>query len=130
MDYSGVKALVVDDLDYIRNSVSSILEDMGMTEVLEAEDGAVAFNKVVEEYEKGSPFQVILCDMHMPNADGFDFLRQLRADERVAGVPVLMVSSESETAMIRRIIECGANNYLLKPFSTEVLEKKIEVLLK
>ncbi|MFG1500669.1 response regulator [Halobacteriovorax sp. XZX-3] len=129
MEYSSIKALVVDDLDYIRKSVKSILNDIGVENINEAVDGISALRKVIEAHESGSPYQIVFCDVHMPNCDGLDFLFQLRADERMADLPVVMVSSENSIAIIRRTIELGANNYLLKPFSATVLEDKMKSVL-
>ncbi|MFG1483019.1 response regulator [Halobacteriovorax sp. HFRX-2_2] len=129
MEYSSIKALVVDDLDYIRNSVRTILNDIGVENIHEAVDGASALSKVVEAHENGSPYQIVFCDVHMPNSDGLDFLFQLRADERLVDLPVVMVSSENSVSIIKRTIELGANNYLLKPFSANVLEDKMKSVL-
>ncbi|WP_419172798.1 response regulator [Halobacteriovorax sp.] len=130
MNYSNIKALVVDDLDYIRSSLLSLLGDMGITNIQEAEDGEIALEKILNEYESGAPFQVILCDVHMPNCDGISLLERIRSDKRVANVPVLMVSSESDVSIIKKLILMGADSYLLKPFTSDNLEKKIHSVLK
>lgn len=129
MDYSNIKALVVDDLDYIRASIISILKDMGITDIHQAADGEVALDKVIGEYEGGAPFHVVLCDVHMPNCDGISLLERIRADKRVGNLPVLMVSSESDASIIKKLIVLGADSYLLKPFSSAALELKINSVL-
>lgn len=130
MDYSNIKALVVDDLDYIRSSLTSLLGDMGITNIQEAEDGEIALEKILTEFESGNPFQVILCDVHMPNCDGISLLERVRSDNRFGSIPVLMVSSETDVSIIKKLIFLGADSYLLKPFTSDSLEKKIQSVLK
>lgn len=124
MSYSGIRTLVVDDLDYVRNSVCSLLKEIGVQDVLQASNGRLAFEKVVVQYENETPIQVILCDIHMPQSDGFEFLQAMRSDDRFKDIPIIMVSSETSIEIIKKVIECGANNYLLKPFTPQSLEEK------
>lgn len=124
-----IKALVVDDLDYIRESITELLTEMGISNIHEASDGEEAIEKIFLEYEGGTPFQIILCDIHMPKCDGMGLLERVRSDNRFEKLPILIISSESDANMIKKAILLGADSYLLKPFTNENLERKIHGLL-
>lgn len=120
-----MKILLVDDSGTMRHIQKRTLTELGLTDVKEAADGAQALKAV--ELEK---FDLILMDWNMPNVTGIDALKLLKANPAHKGIPVVMVTSESEKSHILEAIHAGAANYILKPFSTETLKEKLAPFLK
>ena len=117
-----MKVLVVDDSKTIRNIQKRILEQLGYTEVYEAEDGQIALQVV----EQVSP-ELILVDWNMPNMDGLTFVKEMRGNG--SDVPMIMVTTEAERSHVLEAIQAGVNNYVLKPFTPDVLGGKIKETL-
>lgn len=116
--------LVVDDSHSMRRIIIRVIASMGCKTILEADCGKAAL-KVMEE----SQVDFIVCDWNMPGMKGIDVLRFVRASETFKDTPFLMVSAESKTENIVEAIQSGVSNYLPKPFTPEILRKKIEVIL-
>ena len=121
----NMKVLVVDDFDTVRRIVKGILKQLGFTNIVEAEDG----EKALDELEKeGANFGLIVSDWNMPNMDGLTLLKKIRGKN--ISTPVIMVTTEAEKPRIIEAIKAGANNYLVKPFTPDALQAKIEETLK
>lgn len=118
-----MRALVVDDSRTIRSIVSKILRQIGM-EVVEAGDGLQA----LEQMRRNPDVELVLVDWNMPVMNGLDFISALRANPSYDHVRILMVTSETETDQVTRAMNAGANEYLMKPFSPEVLIAKLDLL--
>ncbi len=118
-----MKFLLVDDSRTIRNIQKNILDRLGHTDIVEAADGLEAIKKVKEE----SP-EIILLDWNMPNMDCITFLKKIR--EEGVTTPVIMCTTEAEKSRVIQAIQAGANNYVVKPFSTETLAEKLEQTMK
>ena len=119
-----MRALIVDDSRFVRGYVRSLLEAKGI-ECEEAGDGQAALELVLA----GQPFDVALVDWNMPVMSGVEFTRHLRARPDGQTVPILMVTTRSSREDIVAAVEAGVNNYILKPFTPQVLKEKIELLL-
>jgi two-component system, chemotaxis family, chemotaxis protein CheY len=117
------RALVVDDSRAIRSMLRRLLQGLGF-EVAEAGNGAEA----LENLETGGRFDLALVDWNMPVMDGLEFVKTMRSDRRFADVVVLMVSSESDPAKVARALMRGADDYVIKPLTAEVLVQKLEML--
>jgi two-component system chemotaxis response regulator CheY len=117
------RALVVDDSRAIRAMLRRLLQGLGF-EVSEAGDGAEALDRL----RTGDAVDLALVDWNMPVMDGLEFVKAMRADRRFADVVVLMVSSESDPAKVARALMKGADDYVIKPLTAEVLVQKLEVL--
>ncbi len=117
------KALVVDDSRSMRLIVGRTLRDLGF-EVSEAGNGQEA----LECLEREPGCAVVLCDWNMPVMNGLDFLKKVRADTRYAQLPVMMVTTETETQQMLRALGEGANEYVMKPFTREMIEDKLRIL--
>ncbi len=116
-----MKFLVVDDSATMRRILINSLQRIGYNECVEAGDGA-------EALEKCDPtIQFIITDWNMPNMSGMDFTRELRT--RGVTVPILMVTTRSVREDIIAAIEAGVNNYVVKPFTPQVLKEKIDAVL-
>jgi two-component system chemotaxis response regulator CheY len=115
----SVRALVVDDSRTMRLILSRIMGELGF-EVVEAPDG----RRALEQLRAGEPMDVALVDWNMPEMNGYELLRALRASRAYARMPVIMVTTETERSQILLALENGANEYIMKPFTkTAVLEK-------
>jgi two-component system, chemotaxis family, chemotaxis protein CheY len=115
--------LVVDDSPTIRMYHRSILAEAGFV-VTEAENGYAAFELALQE-----PFDLLLVDVNMPVLDGYALLARLRAEPACAGIPVIMVSSESEQEDADQAYRLGADLYLVKPVPAELLTTQVTALL-
>ena len=116
----GLSILVVDDFPTMRRIVRSLLKELGFTNVEEAEDGQEALGKL-----KGGDFEFVVSDWNMPNLDGLEMLKQIRADEAMKALPVLMVTAEAKKENIVAAAQAGANGYIVKPFTAATLEEKL-----
>ena len=116
--------LIVDDFSTMRRIVRNLLKEIGFGNAEEAEDGAVALNML-----KASKFDFVVSDIHMPNMDGFELLKSIRADDSLKTVPVLMVTAEAKKEDIVLAAQTGANGYIVKPFTKAALEEKVQKIL-
>jgi two-component system chemotaxis response regulator CheY len=119
-----VKALVVDDSRAVRMILSRILKDLGF-EVREAANGKEAL--VVIEAEKGA-FSLVLADWNMPELNGLELLKQLRQKPELASLVIVMVTTETELDQMSAALEAGANEYVMKPFTRDILVEKLEMV--
>lgn len=120
MANSNMKFLVVDDFSTMRRIVRNLLKELGYSNVDEAEDGAIALNKL-----KGGDFEFVVSDWNMPNMDGLTMLQHIRADPALASLPVLMVTAEAKKENIIAAAQAGANGYIVKPFTAATLDEKL-----
>lgn len=116
----GMSILVVDDFPTMRRIVRSLLKELGFTNVEEAEDGQEALGKL-----KAGDFEFVVSDWNMPNLDGLEMLKQIRADDAMKALPVLMVTAEAKKENIVAAAQAGANGYIVKPFTAATLEEKL-----
>jgi len=117
----SLQAMVVDDSKAIRMILSRSLSEMGY-DVCSAADGAEALSLMREG------ISLILVDWNMPRMNGLDFVKQLRADPRYSPVTVMMVTTETEVEQMVKALEAGANEYVMKPFTKEIIEDKLRLL--
>lgn len=116
----NMSILVVDDFPTMRRIVRSLLKELGFTNVEEAEDGQDALNKL-----RAGGFQFVVSDWNMPNLDGLEMLKQIRADAALKELPVLMVTAEAKKENIIAAAQAGANGYVVKPFTAATLDEKL-----
>ncbi|HKP98348.1 MAG TPA: response regulator [Fibrobacteria bacterium] len=119
-----MRILIVDDSVSMRRVERSMLTDMGFSDIKEAADGSEALKMV-----SSGKFDLILLDWKMPVLSGLDTLKRLKASPDFKSIPVVMVTSESNKTKILEAIQSGAANYIIKPFSDEVLKEKLEPFL-
>ncbi len=117
-----MKILLVDDSRTIRNIQKNVLAQMGYTDILEAGDGVEALKLLESE----AP-DLALVDWNMPNMDGLTLVGRIR--QKDTALPLIMVTTEAEKGRVIEAIKAGVNNYLVKPFTGEVLSAKIEQTL-
>ncbi|WP_097058637.1 chemotaxis response regulator CheY [Alloalcanivorax xenomutans] len=116
----NMSILVVDDFPTMRRIIRSLLKELGFGNVDEAEDGQEALTKL-----RGGGFQFVVSDWNMPNLDGLEMLKQIRADSDLNQLPVLMVTAEAKKENIIAAAQAGANGYIVKPFTAVTLEEKL-----
>lgn len=124
MDDKNMKVLVVDDFSTMRRIVKNLLRQNGYTNIEEAEDGEQAYSKL-----QGGGFGFVVSDWNMPNMDGLELLKKVRSDPSLKDLPVLMVTAEAEKDKVITAIQAGVNNYIVKPFSGEVLKEKMDKII-
>ncbi|WP_396208044.1 response regulator [Gemmatimonas sp.] len=118
-----MKFLVVDDSATMRRIVINSLQRIGFSETVEAGDGQEALEKF------DSSVKFVITDWNMPNMTGTEFTKVLRSRDDGRHVPVLMVTARSVKEDILTAMEAGVNNYIVKPFTPQVLKEKIDALL-
>ena len=121
----SMKILVVDDMVTMRRIVKNILKQLGFGNVDEAENGQEALQKL-----KADTFGFVVSDWNMPVMTGIDMLRAIRADEKLKAIPVLMVTAEAQQSNLIEAVQAGVSNYIVKPFTAEVMQEKIGKIFK
>ena len=116
-------ALVVDDSRAVRRLLAQALEDMGY-EVSQAENGRRALEEL---HALTEPVSLILTDWNMPEMNGLEFLKEVRKQSDLDSVPVIMVTTETEMEHMAAALEAGANEYVMKPFTREILTDKLRL---
>lgn len=119
-DRKNFKFLVVDDFSTMRRIVRNLLKELGYNNAEEAEDGAQALAML-----KNGNFDMVVSDWNMPVMDGLTLLQNIRADTRLAKMPVLMVTAEAKKENIIAAAQAGASGYVVKPFTAGTLEEKL-----
>jgi two-component system chemotaxis response regulator CheY len=115
-----MRILVVDDFSTMRRIVRNLLKELGFTNVDEAEDGAIALQKLNTE-----PFEFVVTDWNMPNMDGLTLLQTIRSTPSLQHLPVLMVTAEAKKENIIAAAQAGASGYIVKPFTAATLSEKL-----
>ncbi len=121
----NLKILIVDDFATMRKVIRNLLKQGGFENVAEAEDGVAAL-KVL----KSQPVDFVISDWNMPNMSGLELLKAVRADEELKEMPFLMVTAEALKDNVVAAVKAGVSNYIVKPFTAEVLNEKIEKIVK
>ncbi len=117
-----MKIMLVDDSKTMRNIQRSVLAQLGYTEIEEACDGQDALSKV----GAFAP-ELLLVDWNMPNMDGLTFVKMFRQQDKTT--PIIMVTTEAEKARVIEAIKAGVNNYVVKPFTPDLLSQRINETL-
>jgi two-component system, chemotaxis family, chemotaxis protein CheY len=118
-----MKCLVVDDSATMRRIVVNALKSLGHNDLVEATDGNDALTKVDESIE------FIITDWNMPSMGGLELVKALRGNPKTASTPVMMVTTRSVEQDILQAAEAGVNGYILKPFTPQVLQDKINQIM-
>lgn len=119
-----MKFLIVDDFSSMRRMVKSVLNELGYTNVTEADDGSTALPLL-----RDGDFDFLITDWNMPGLPGLELLRAVRANPKLAKLPVLMLTAEAKRDQIVEAAQAGVNGYVIKPFTADVLKKKLAKIL-
>ena len=120
-----LKFLIVDDFSTMRRIVRNLLKEIGHADADEAEDGVAALQKL-----RNGKFDFVVSDINMPNMNGFQLLNEIKGDEKLKHLPVLMVTAEARKEDIVMAAQGGAAGYIVKPFTKATLEEKVNLILK
>ena len=118
-----MRALVVDDSRAIRSVIGRILKELNF-EVLEAGNGKEALERLKQH---GQP-DVALVDWNMPEMNGLEFVRAVRADANLRKLPMMMVTTETEMEQVAKALAAGASEYIMKPFTKDMIVEKLSLL--
>ena len=121
---TDLKFLVVDDFSTMRRIIKNLLHDLGYANVAEADDGKTALPIL-----KAGGVDFLITDWNMPGMPGLELLKQVRADPRLAKMPVLMLTAEAKREQIVEAAQAGVNGYVIKPFTAATLKEKIDKIL-
>jgi len=119
-----MKFLVVDDFSTMRRIIKNLLNDLGYANVTEADDGQTALPLL-----QAGGFDFLVTDWNMPGMPGLDLLKAVRADPKLAKMPVLMLTAEAKREQIIEAAQAGVNGYVIKPFTAVTLKEKIDKIL-
>jgi len=119
-----MKFLVVDDFSTMRRIIKNLLNDLGYANVTEADDGKTALPML-----QAGGFDFLISDWNMPGMSGLDLIKAVRADAKLAKMPVLMLTAEAKREQIIEAAQAGVNGYVIKPFTAETLKEKLDKIL-
>jgi two-component system chemotaxis response regulator CheY len=119
--YDDVKILIADDTTFIRKTVISTLSKMGFENISEAKDGIQALSEL-----KKRKYTLLISDVNMPNLDGISLIRMIRSDPELKDMIIIMLTAEADKEHVLAAKEIGINDYIVKPFTGNILEKKME----
>lgn len=117
----NMNILIVDDFSTMRRIVKNLLRDLGFNNTSEADDGQTALPML-----KTGKFDFLVTDWNMPGMDGLTLLKEVRSDDSLKEMPVLMVTAEAKREQIVVAAQAGVNGYVVKPFTAVTLKEKIE----
>ena len=119
-----LKFLVVDDFSTMRRIIKNLLHDLGYPNVSEADDGKTALPML-----QAGGFDFLITDWNMPGMPGLELIKAVRADAKLAKMPVLMLTAEAKREQIIEAAQAGVNGYVIKPFTAETLKEKLDKIL-
>lgn len=125
-----MKVLIVDDMSTMRKIIKNMLSQIGFTNLTEADDGATAWPMIQNAIENKVPYDFIVSDWNMPQMSGLDLLKKVRETEGLEKLPFLMITAEAEQGNVVIAVKAGVSNFIVKPFSPQVLKEKIEKIFK
>ena len=121
---SPLKILTIDDSTTMRRIIINTLARIGYKDVVQADNGKTGLAQLDE-----GGVDVIITDWNMPEMDGLEFVKRVRAADIYKNIPILMVTTNAAKEDIVEALQAGVNNYVVKPFTPETLKEKIELLI-
>lgn len=120
-----MKLLVVDDSSTMRRIIKNTLARLGYKDILEGEDGVQGW----EQMDSNPDVEMLITDWNMPEMNGLELVKKVRADERFKDTPIIMVTTEGGKAEVITALKAGVNNYIVKPFTPQVLKEKLGAVM-
>jgi two-component system chemotaxis response regulator CheY len=120
-----LKLLVVDDSSTMRRIIKNTLARLGYKDVLEGEDGEQGWATL----DANPDIDMLITDWNMPNMNGLELVKKVRADDRFKDLPIIMVTTEGGKAEVITALKAGVNNYIVKPFTPQVLKEKLGAVM-
>jgi len=121
-----MRILIVDDSSTMRRIIGNVVQQLGVAkdDFDEAEDGVVAWKL----FQENNDYDVVLTDWNMPNMNGLELVKHIRSANKT--IPIVMITTEGGKGEVITALKAGVNNYIVKPFSAEVLKEKLDGLVK
>jgi len=120
-----LKLLVVDDSSTMRRIIKNTLARLGYKDVLEGADGLQGWDAL----DANPDVEMLITDWNMPEMNGLELVKKVRADERFVDLPIIMVTTEGGKAEVITALKAGVNNYIVKPFTPQVLKEKLGAVM-
>ena len=120
-----MKVLVVDDSSTMRRIIVNTLSRLGYKDTVQGADGVEAW----EAMQANPDIGIVITDWNMPNMNGLELVKKIRAEEKYIDVPIIMVTTEGGKAEVITALKAGVNNYIVKPFTPQVLKEKLQAVL-
>ena len=117
--------LIVDDSSVTRNIVRMALQQMKMKTIDEASNGVAGLEKILSASEQGTPYDLVITDINMPEMDGLKLLELVRAEPKTSNIPVLIVTTDGGKPTVIKAVMSGVSGYMVKPFGVEDVKNKI-----
>jgi two-component system chemotaxis response regulator CheY len=124
-----INILLVDDSEANRVLIKSMLDELGYKNIFQVIDGLDALNLIGSSFKEGKTFKLIIADWNMPRMTGLDLLVQLKSNADFASIPFLMMTSEEDIAFATLAISSGADQFIRKPVTLEILSEKLGQLM-
>ncbi|MEA3383949.1 MAG: response regulator [Campylobacterota bacterium] len=121
-----MRILIVDDSSTMRRIIGNVVQQLGVAkdDFDEAEDGVVAWKL----FQEKNNYDVVLTDWNMPNMNGLELVKTIRAQDKK--IPIVMITTEGGKGEVITALKAGVNNYIVKPFSADILKEKLDGLVK
>ncbi len=120
-----MKLLVVDDSSTMRRIIKNTLARLGHKDILEGEDGVQGWTQL----DANPDVDMLITDWNMPEMNGLELVKKVRADARFKEIPIIMVTTEGGKAEVITALKAGVNNYIVKPFTPQVLKEKLAAVM-
>lgn len=120
-----MKLLVVDDSSTMRRIIKNTLARLGHKDVLEGADGVEGWSVI----DSNPDVDMLITDWNMPEMNGLDLVLKVRSDERFKDLPIIMVTTEGGKTEVITALKAGVNNYIVKPFTPQVLKEKLGAVM-
>ncbi|OHE20658.1 MAG: two-component system response regulator [Sulfurimonas sp. RIFOXYD2_FULL_37_8] len=120
-----MKLLVVDDSSTMRRIIKNTLQRLGHKDILEGGDGVEGWNVL----NSNPDVDMLITDWNMPEMNGLELVKKVRADARFTDLPIIMVTTEGGKAEVITALKAGVNNYIVKPFTPQVLKEKLGAVM-
>lgn len=120
-----MKILVVDDSSTMRRIIKNTLARLGYKDILEGADGVEGWDAI----DANPEVEMLITDWNMPEMNGLELVKKVRADERFVDLPIIMVTTEGGKAEVITALKAGVNNYIVKPFTPQVLKEKLGAVM-
>ena len=120
-----MKLLVVDDSSTMRRIIKNTLARLGYKDILEGADGVEGWSQM----DSNPDIEMLITDWNMPEMNGLELVKKVRADERFRDTPIIMVTTEGGKAEVITALKAGVNNYIVKPFTPQVLKEKLGAVM-
>ena len=122
---TSIKILIVDDFATMRRILKNALKQLGFNNFEEADDGTTAWEILEKQH-----FDLIIADWNMPKLTGLELLKKVRISDLHKTTPFLMVTAEAQKEQVIKAVHAGVSNYVVKPFTTDIMDNKLKKILK